>query len=42
MKIILKSIWMVITREGITQQGRATMDEFMGTRQNDTVERPQR
>ena len=42
MKIILKSVWMVITREGITQQGRATMDEFMGTRQNDTVERPQR
>jgi lipopolysaccharide/colanic/teichoic acid biosynthesis glycosyltransferase len=28
-KIILKSIWMVITREGITQQGRATVDEFM-------------
>ncbi|MGD0552233.1 MAG: sugar transferase [Sedimentisphaerales bacterium] len=42
MKIILKSVWMVIAREGITQQGRATMDEFMGTPQNDTVERPQR
>jgi sugar transferase EpsL len=42
MKIILKSIWMVIAKEGITQQGRATMDEFMGTPQNDTVERPQR
>jgi sugar transferase EpsL len=41
-KIILKSIWMVIAREGITQQGRATMDEFMGTPQNDAVERPQR
>ncbi len=42
MKIILKSVWMVIAREGITQQGRATMDEFMGTRPNDTVERQQR
>jgi lipopolysaccharide/colanic/teichoic acid biosynthesis glycosyltransferase len=42
MKIILKSIWMVIAREGITQQGRATTDEFMGTPQNDTVEHPQR
>jgi sugar transferase EpsL len=41
-KIILKSAWMVIAREGITQQGRATMDEFMGTPQNDAVERPQR
>jgi sugar transferase EpsL len=30
-KIILKSIWMVIARQGITQQGRATVDEFMGT-----------
>jgi sugar transferase EpsL len=42
MKIILKSIWMVVAREGITQQGRATMDEFMGTPQKDAVERPQR
>lgn len=42
MKIIFKSIWMVIAREGITQQGRATMDEFMGTPQNNTVEHPQR
>lgn len=42
MKIILKSIWMVIAKEGITQQGRATMDEFMGTQQNDTIEHPQR
>jgi len=42
MKIILKSAWMVIAREGITQQGRATMDEFMGTPQNGAVERPQR
>ncbi|MGA2323105.1 MAG: sugar transferase [Sedimentisphaerales bacterium] len=42
MKIILKSAWMVIAKEGITQQGRATMDEFMGTPQNNAVERPQR
>ena len=42
MKILLKSIWMVIAREGITQHDRATMDEFMGTRPNDTVEHPQR
>jgi sugar transferase EpsL len=42
MKIIFKSIWMVIAKEGITQQGRATMDEFMGTPQNNTVERPHR
>ncbi len=42
MKIIFKSIWMVIAKEGITQQGRATMDEFMGTPQNNTVEHPQR
>ena len=41
-KIILTSVWMVIAREGITQQGRATMDEFMGTPQNNAVERPQR
>ena len=40
MKIILKSIWMVIAKEGITQQGRATMDEFMGTPRNNTVEHP--
>jgi lipopolysaccharide/colanic/teichoic acid biosynthesis glycosyltransferase len=41
-KIILKSIWMVVTKQGITQQGRATMDEFMGTQQNGVVERMQR
>jgi sugar transferase EpsL len=42
MKIILKSVWMVIAKKDITQQGRATMDEFMGTPQNKTVEHPQR
>jgi sugar transferase EpsL len=42
MKIIIKSFWMVIVREGITQQGRATMDEFMGTKQQKTQDpRPQ-
>jgi lipopolysaccharide/colanic/teichoic acid biosynthesis glycosyltransferase len=30
-KIILKTVWMVIARQGITQQDRATVDEFMGT-----------
>lgn len=42
MKIILKSAWMVIARKGITQQGRATMDEFMGTPQNNVIEHLQR
>jgi sugar transferase EpsL len=42
MKIILRSVLMVIAKEGITQQGRATMDEFMGSQQNNTVERSQR
>jgi sugar transferase EpsL len=41
-KIILKSIWMVVKKQGITQQGRATMDEFMGTQQNGVIERMQR
>lgn len=31
LKILLRTVWMVLRREGITQQGRATMDEFMGT-----------
>jgi sugar transferase EpsL len=30
-KIFFKSIWMVITRQGVTQEGRATVDEFFGT-----------
>jgi sugar transferase EpsL len=33
-KIIFKTICMVITRQGVTQDGRATVDEFMGTQQN--------
>jgi lipopolysaccharide/colanic/teichoic acid biosynthesis glycosyltransferase len=36
-KIILKSIVLVFKRSGISQQGRATVDEFMGTRQNTTT-----
>jgi sugar transferase EpsL len=38
-KIIFRSIWIVMARQGITQQGRATMDEFMGTPPNNTAER---
>ncbi len=34
LRIILKSIWMMITRQGITQRDRATVDEFMGTEGN--------
>jgi lipopolysaccharide/colanic/teichoic acid biosynthesis glycosyltransferase len=37
-KIILKSIWLVITRQGVTQQDRATVDEFMGTQQSSSSE----
>ncbi len=33
-KIIFKTIGTVFTRRGIAQQGRATMDEFMGTKGN--------
>ncbi len=33
LKILLKTVWMVVKREDITQQGRVTMDEFMGTAQ---------
>jgi sugar transferase EpsL len=31
LKILLRTIAAIFKREGITQQGRATMDEFMGT-----------
>jgi sugar transferase EpsL len=37
LRIILQSIWMMITRQGITQEGRATVDEFMGTKQNNSL-----
>lgn len=31
LKILLLTLWKVITREGISQPGRATADEFMGS-----------
>jgi lipopolysaccharide/colanic/teichoic acid biosynthesis glycosyltransferase len=34
-KIILKSVALVFKRSGINQDGRATVDEFMGTKQNE-------
>ncbi|MBN1311619.1 MAG: sugar transferase [Anaerolineae bacterium] len=33
LKILLLTIWKVVTREGISQQGHATMPEFMGSKQ---------
>ncbi|GAB4459012.1 MAG: sugar transferase [Anaerolineae bacterium] len=33
LKIILLTIWSVLRREGISQQGHATMPEFVGTEQ---------
>jgi hypothetical protein len=32
-RIILMTIWKVITGEGLSQPGRATMDEFMGNKE---------
>ena len=32
-KIIFMTIWKIFKREGINQQGQATMEEFMGNRQ---------
>lgn len=29
-KILMKTVWKVLSREGISQSGRETMDEFMG------------
>jgi lipopolysaccharide/colanic/teichoic acid biosynthesis glycosyltransferase len=34
MKILLLTFWKVITREGISQPGHATAEEFMGTNNN--------
>jgi len=34
--IIFKTVWMVVTKQGVTQAGRATVDEFMGTQQSDS------
>lgn len=33
LKILALTLWKVITREGISQPGHATADEFMGTRE---------
>jgi sugar transferase EpsL len=41
-KIIFRSAWMVLARKDITQQGRATMDEFMGTPSNGPAQHPQK
>jgi hypothetical protein len=30
-KILVITLWKVITREGISQEGHATAEEFMGT-----------
>lgn len=35
-KIIFKTVWMVVTKQGVTQADRATVDEFMGTQQTDS------
>ncbi len=32
-KIIAMTIWKILKREGISQPGQATMEEFMGDRQ---------
>ena len=33
-KIIFRTVWKVFRREGISQQGQATMSEFLGTQGN--------
>jgi len=40
LRILAGTVWMVIKREGITQQDRATMDEFMGTARTGNEETP--
>ena len=39
LKILLMTVWKIITREGISQAGRATMEVFMGSKQTEG-ERP--
>lgn len=41
LKIIIRTIVSVFRREGITQQGRATMDEFLGTPQTTRKDAPE-
>jgi sugar transferase EpsL len=33
-KILVKTIWMVFKRENVAKEGHATVDEFMGTKNN--------
>jgi lipopolysaccharide/colanic/teichoic acid biosynthesis glycosyltransferase len=33
-RIIFRTIWLVVTRQGVTQEGHATVEEFMGTQGN--------
>ncbi|MDO9546219.1 MAG: sugar transferase [Pelolinea sp.] len=37
-RIILQTIWKVITGEGVSQPGRATMEEFMGDSEKPVIE----
>jgi len=37
-QIILQTIWKVIKREGVSQQGQATMEEFIGTTKKKAIE----
>ncbi|NLM72276.1 MAG: sugar transferase, partial [Synergistaceae bacterium] len=34
MKIIFKTIAKILAREGISQEGQATMEEFLGTKED--------
>ena len=38
MRIIFLTIWTILRREGISQEGQTTMDEFMGRRENTCVQ----
>jgi sugar transferase EpsL len=38
LKILVRTVMMVLRREGVTQEGRATMDEFMGTARSDSAD----
>jgi sugar transferase EpsL len=35
LKILFTTLWKVVTREGISAEGQATMQEFMGSREDD-------
>ena len=34
LKILFKTAWLVLKREGVSKEGHATVDEFMGTKKN--------